>query len=165
MEHSITLLTPIAPYNFSLTASYPTHFAGRYSADYFQNGTLMRLLDLKDRFCLVRASSTGTLDTPCLKVEFTATDLDDAIVAKAHRQAATWLGVSQDLTIFYRKAYGDPLLGPLVQGLKGMHVPQTASVFAAVQSGGISESFPHVSEFHAQGRGILNRISLFIMTS
>ena len=132
MEHVVITLLPTPPYSFDLTAAYATFFRGRYGSDTFEGGILQRLLDLGDRLCLASVRSSDTIDLPSLKVELTSTALDDAAIAKAQGQIAWILGVDQDLTPFYRLAQSDPTLAPLVQSLKGLHIPHTASVYEAL---------------------------------
>ena len=42
------------------------------------------------------------------------------------------LGIDQDLLPFYRMASADARLAAIVAGLRGLHVPHTASVFEAL---------------------------------
>ena len=132
MEHVVITLPPTPPYSFDLTAAYATSFRGRYGSDNFEGGILHRLLDLGDRLCLANVRSSGTIDLPCLKVELTGTALDDATIAKAQGQIAWILGIDQDLTPFYHLAQNDLTLAPLVQALRGLHIPHTASVYEAL---------------------------------
>jgi len=132
MEHVVITLLPTPPYSFDLTAAYATFFRGRYGSDTFEGDTFQRLLDLGDRLCLASVRSSGTIDLPCLKVELTGTALDDAAIAKAQGQIAWILGIDQDLTPFYQLAQNDPTLSPLVQALRGLHIPHTASVYEAL---------------------------------
>ena len=132
MEHVVITLLPTPPYNFDLTAAYATFFRGRHGSDIFEGGIFQRLLDLGDRLCLASVLSSGTIDLPCLKIELTGTALDDASIAKAQGQIAWILGIDQDLTPFYHLAQDDPTLAPLVQSLRGLHIPHTASVYEAL---------------------------------
>ena len=132
MERVIITLSPTPPYNFDLTAAYATYFRGRYGSDTFEGGIFQRLLDLGDCLYLSSVRSLGTIDLPCLKVELTGAALDDTTIAKAQDQIAWILGIDQDLTPFYHLAQNDPTLAPLVQALKGFHIPHTASVYEAL---------------------------------
>lgn len=132
MEHVVITLLPTPPYSFDLTAAYATFFRGRYGSDTYEGYILQRLLDLGDHLYLASVRSSGTIDLPCLKVELTGTALDDAAIAKAQGQIAWILGIDQDLTPFYHLAQNDPTLAPLVQSLRGLHIPHTASVYEAL---------------------------------
>jgi len=76
--------------------------------------------------------STGTLESPRLSAELTSEDLDDAAVIEARSQAAWILGTEDDLSAFYRMALAERHLAPLVHGMRGLHVPHTASVYEAL---------------------------------
>ena len=132
MKRAIITLKPVPPYNFDLTAAYATYFRGRYGSDTFEGGVFQRLLDLGDRLCLVSVRSSGTIDFPALEVELTGNTLDHNAIAKAHNQVAWILGINQDITPFYHLAQGDPTLAPLVQTLRGLHIPHTTSVYEAL---------------------------------
>ena len=132
MERDIVTLHPIPPCNFDLTAAYATSYRGRYAGVTFEGGVFQRLLDLEGHLCLASVHSSGTIDSPFLEVELTSTALDDAIISQAQNQVAWILGTDQDVAPFYRMTRDDMLLGPLVQTLKGLHLPHTASVYEAL---------------------------------
>lgn len=132
MEHAAVTVIPTPPYDFDLTAAYATYFRGQYGAESFQDGVFRRLLRRGDHLCLVSVRSKGTVDEPLLEVEVAGPSLEPGLVAWAAAQVGRVLGVDQELTSFYHLALKNPLLAPLVQGLWGLHVPQTASVFEAL---------------------------------
>ncbi len=132
MERSITTLTPLPPYDFDLTAAYATYFRVHYGAESFQNDVFRRLLDLGDRLCLASVRSLGTVDSPVLEVELRGPSLDETALSGARRQVAFLLGVDQDLLPFCEMARKDPMLSPLARGLRGLHIPQTASMYEAL---------------------------------
>jgi len=129
MDHFATTLTPSAPYDFDLTASYATYFQKRHAADSYIDGVFRRLLEIGGSPCLVELSSLGTIGSPELGLMVKGTDLDDRIISEARRQAIRLLGIDQDPKPFYRMAGEETFLGPLVQRLKGLHIPQTCSVW------------------------------------
>jgi len=122
-------LRPAPPYDFNLTAAAATYFRNRYGVETFENGLYRRLLYVAGSFCLVSVGSAGSLDSPRLEVEITGKSLDESMVSRAAEQAAWILGIEQDLTPFYRLTRGDSILGPLIRGMRGLHVPRTASVY------------------------------------
>lgn len=132
MKSFITTLETSPPYDFDLTASYATYFRGDYGTDSFRNSTFRRLLDIRNRPCLACVRSLGTLDSPLLEMELQGPALDRKVVQEAQQQVGWLLGVDQDVTPFYERAFGDPVLAALVQGLRGLHVPQTVSVYEAL---------------------------------
>jgi DNA-3-methyladenine glycosylase II len=132
MDHYTSALTSPAPYDFDLTASYATYFQKRYAADSYIDGVFSRLLEIGDNPCLMMISSFGTIESPELRLVVKGRDLDDRIISEAKRQATRLLGVDQDLKPFYRMARKETFLDPLVQRLKGLHIPQAASVWEAL---------------------------------
>lgn len=132
MERTITTLTPTSPYDFDLTGAYVTYFRGHYGADWFQAGAFRRLLDLGDCLCLATVRSLGTVDLPSLELELQCTAVNDSVVSEAQSQVARLMGIDQDLALFYRMAYRDTFLAKLARGLRGLHIPQTVSVWEAL---------------------------------
>jgi len=72
------------------------------------------------------------VDSPSLELELQGTTLNDSVVSEAQSQVAWLLGIDQDLAPFYRMAYKDPFLAKFARGLKGLHIPQTVSVWEAL---------------------------------
>ena len=132
MDHYTSALTSPAPYDFDLTASYATYFQKRYAADSYIDGVFSRLLEIGDSPCLIKISSFGTIESPELRLVVKGRDLDDRIISEAQRQATRLLGVDQDPRPFYLMARGEPFLDPLVRRLRGLHIPQAASVWEAL---------------------------------
>ena len=132
MEEVVFTLTPAEPYDFDLTVAYATYFRDDYGADTFHDGIFRRLLENKGRPCLVSVCSVGTIDTPRLEVKLSGSDSEDDTMTNAQRQVAWILGIDQDLLPFYSMAKGDPVLTPLVMGLRGLHIPHTATVYESL---------------------------------
>jgi DNA-3-methyladenine glycosylase II len=132
MDHYTTTLTSPAPYDFDLTASYATYFQKRHAADSYIDGVFSRPLEIGDSLCLIKISSLGSIESPELRLVVKGTDLDDRIISEAKRQATRLLGIDQDPKPFYRMASEETFLGPLVQRLKGLHIPQAGSVWEAL---------------------------------
>lgn len=134
METVIVKLTATPPYDFDLTAAAATHFRGQYGAENFQDGVLQRLLNLGEHLCLASVRSVGTVDVPQLELELKATSLDETIVAEACHQVSWIVGTDQNLTPFYNMALEEPKLALLIQGLWGLHISHTVSVYEALIS-------------------------------
>ena len=131
-EHTISTLTPIPPYDFDLTAAYATYFQGHYGAEWYHDGVFRRLLDLGDRVCLVEMRSLGSVDSPSLEMELKCPSPNDAVVSAVLSQVSRLLGIDQELAPFYQMALKDPALTSIAQGLWGLHIPQTTSVWEAL---------------------------------
>jgi len=132
MDHFTTTLTSSAPYDFDLTASYATYFQKRHAADSYIDGVFCRPLEIGDTLYLIKISSLGSIESPELRLVIEGADLDDGIISEAKRQATRLLGIDQDPKPFYRMASEETFLGPLVQRLKGLHIPQAGSVWEAL---------------------------------
>ena len=131
-EHTITTLTPIPPYDFDLTAAYATYFRGHYGAGWYHDGVFRRPLDLGDRVCLVQIRSPGSVDSPSLEVDLKCAAPNDSVVSAVRSRVARLLGIDQELAPFYQMALKDPALASIAQVLRGLHIPQTASVWEAL---------------------------------
>ena len=132
MKQTIFNLEPIPPYDFNLIAAYATYFRQTYSAEIYQDGVFYRLLDVGNNLCLAGVRSLGTVDSPSLEVEITCTNLDNTDMTKA-QQLITWLlGMDQNLLPFYSMAQNDPILASLITAFRGLHIPQTASIYEAL---------------------------------
>lgn len=129
IERIVISLRPKPPYDFDLTASYASHFRGRYGTESYDDGVFRRLLEIGGSLCLTSVRSVGTLNSPNLEVELLANSLSSDIVDRASQQVAWILGIDEDLNPFYHMAAEDQTLAPIVQALRGLHVPHTASVY------------------------------------
>ena len=69
MDRLTASITPVAPFDFELTAGYHTYFQSRYGTDTMEDGVYRRLLDLGDKLVLASVRSVGTVDAPELKLE------------------------------------------------------------------------------------------------
>jgi DNA-3-methyladenine glycosylase II len=134
MDRSIITVAPTPPYDFDLTAGYATYFRGHYGAESYHGGVFRRLLDCRGHLCLVNVRSLGTVDSPLLQVEIEAAGngLEVDVLSVVEGQVAWILGTDQDLASFYRMTLNDSAVGPLILGLRGLHVPHTASVYEAL---------------------------------
>ena len=132
MDKSTTVITPVAPFDFALTAGYHTYFQGRYGTDSLEGGVYRRLLDLGDKLVLASVRSVGSVDAPRLAVELQAESLGPSEAAAVTEQVAWLLGTGQDLAPFYQLAQQDTTLSAIVERFFGLHLPHTASVFEAM---------------------------------
>lgn len=125
---SITI-TPKPPYDFDLTAAYSTYFCGSYGADTFENGTFRHPMPLCNGSCLASVRSSGSVEFPRLEVVLKGPQLAGVSIEAARQQITRLLGADQDISGFYSALQTDPHLAPVVSALRGLHVPQTATVF------------------------------------
>ena len=125
-------ITPVAPFDFELTAGYLTYFQGRYATDSLVDGVYRRLLDLDGQLVLASVSSLGSLEKPELSAELQGEGLTSDNVEVATDKVAWILGVGQELEPFYASAQGDPAMAAITQRFHGLHMPHTASVFEAL---------------------------------
>jgi 3-methyladenine DNA glycosylase/8-oxoguanine DNA glycosylase len=132
MKKTIIQLTPIPPYDFDLVATYATYFQGRYAADHFQDGVYRRLLDVRGTICLANVCSTGSVGAPSLELTLKGSVLSERVVCEARVQVGRLLGTEQELEPFYRMALKDPVLNPIVKKFRGLHIPQTQSLWEAL---------------------------------
>jgi DNA-3-methyladenine glycosylase II len=132
MDRIARTITPVAPFDFELTAGYLTYFQGRYGTDSLTEGVYKRLLDLDGQLVLASVSSVGSLEAPELVVELRGEGLTSTMVDVATTKVAWILGVGQELEPFYSLAQSDPAMAAITQRFHGLHMPHTASVFEAL---------------------------------
>lgn len=125
-------LTPRPPFSLGLTGGFQAYFQARAGADGFERGVYSRLLLREGRPLLLRVAQRGGAEGPRLVVRVTGPALDPSDGAFALEMARRLLGTGVDLAPFYRMASGDPLLGPLVERLYGLHPPGLPSVYEAL---------------------------------
>ena len=132
MDKLTTVITPVAPFDFALTAGYHTYFQARYGTDSLEGGVYRRLLDLGNKLVLASVQSVGTCDEPRLTVELQGESLDSDEVSAATEQVKWILGTNEELAPFYDIAKQDPTMSAIVDRFWGLHLPHTASVFEAM---------------------------------
>jgi DNA-3-methyladenine glycosylase II len=134
MEITLTrIITPVAPYDFELTAGQPSYSRDQeFKTEDYIDGAYLRLLDLGDKAALARVESAGSVDDPQLAVSLTGDDLTDDDAERAGRQISWLLGCDQDLRPFYDSVAHDPILRDVVEQFYGYHNTRTASVFEAL---------------------------------
>ena len=132
MDKSTTAITPVAPFDFALTAGYHTYFQGRYGTDSLDGGVYRRLLDLDGKLVLGSVRSEGDVDAPQLAVELQAESMLPGEASAAREQVAWLLGTNQDLAPFYQLARQDATMSSIVERFRGLHLPHTATVFESL---------------------------------
>ena len=132
MDRLTATISPVAPFDFELTAGYHTYFQSRYGTDTLEGGVYRRLLDLGDKLVLASVRSAGTTDDPELALELRGPELGPEDVALAKERVSWLLGVDQDLLPFYELGRADKAMAGLVERFYGLHLPHTATVFEAL---------------------------------
>ena len=132
MDKLTTAITPLAPFDFTLTVGYQTYFQGRYGTDSLQDGVYRRLLDLVDKLVLASVRSVGNPNEPGLTVELQGEALGSHEITAATQQVKWLLGTDEDLTPFYDLTRQDSTMSAIVDRFYGLHLPHTASVFEAM---------------------------------
>ena len=125
-----TIVRPVPPYDFELTAGQPNYSRDQqFKTEDYADGAYIRLLDLGDKVALAYVRSTGAVDQPELSCTLTGEDLTDHDAERAAEQIAWLLGCDQDLRPFYDSVAGDPVLADVVNDFYGYHNTRTASVY------------------------------------
>ena len=134
MENTLeTIIRPVAPYDFELTAGQPNYSRDQeYKTEDYVDGAYVRLLDLGDKTALASVRSAGSVEEPELALTVTGADLTDDDVGRAAKQVGWLLGCDQDLRPFYDLAVGDGVLAEVMREFYGYHNTRTASVFEAL---------------------------------
>ncbi|MDW8119131.1 MAG: hypothetical protein RMK40_00540 [Chloroflexota bacterium] len=135
MEHWEGCISPTPPFSLALTAGYQTAFQGQVGADTFQNGVFSRLLVRHTRPLLVRITTLShpeDPDHPSLGIQVVGPTLSPQDTAWAMERAEWILNTSADLKPFYAHIRSDPVLGPALGLLYGLHPPRMPSLFESL---------------------------------
>lgn len=132
MDKRTLTLEPRAPYNFALTMEYLASFQGGTRVDLFEDGRFQRLFELNGKLLLAQVESTGTVERPRLEVTVQGDHLTDEDGAAVARVVEWMVGGDTSLDEFYAVAAQDPVVGPVVERLYGLHPSRTATVFEAL---------------------------------
>ena len=128
-----THITPLAPYNFALTAGQPNYSRDQpFKTEDYVDGAYIRLLDLGDKTALATLRDVGSVDAPRLAVELTGHNLTPADAQRAADRLTWILAGDQDLRPFYAAVAGDPALSGVVQEFYGYRATRAPSVFEAL---------------------------------
>ena len=129
MDRVVLNLFPRPPYSFELTAGSATFFRKRYGADIFEDGIFLGPIDIAQGLCLTQVRSVGTTDSPKLEATVIGKHLSRSSIEQVMQKLSWMLGIDQELRPFYQFALSHPMLKAIIDGLWGMHIPRTASVY------------------------------------
>lgn len=132
MDKSTTVVKPLAPFDFELTAGYHTYFQGRYGTDSIEGGVFRRLLDLDGKLVLASVRSVGSVEDPELTVELRGDRLTSEDAAAAAWRVGWLLGANQDLSGFYEHCGDQQGMADIIRRFHGLHLPHTPTVFEAL---------------------------------
>ena len=127
-------ISPKAPFDFELTLLYLNLFEQIGGPDsLFKHSKYWRAVEVDGKGILVSVQSNGTVESPNLVV--TVEDVEgqkspsEDQTQKVVDLVKRLLGVDQDLTLFYKTSQKDKVMADLVQRFRGLHLPQTSTVF------------------------------------
>jgi len=125
----------LLPFNFNLFIGLYSSYKFKELVDVVNEGKYYRVIYLRNGLpVLLIISTSGSVDSPSLNVQIysesklTRKDLDYI------RQKIEWmLGLNDELNEFYKRISDfDPVLSQIIQKLRGLRAPATATVFEAV---------------------------------
>ena len=130
-----TILRPVPPFSFELTAGYQTYFRGEAGADVFDGSTYRRVLDIDGKWILASVTSNGSIEDPELVLRIKGDELTQGDLQKVMEKIAWMLGFDVDLKPFYAVAAKDSILSRLVSRFYGMKPTRVSSIFEALVMG------------------------------
>ena len=152
MDTAQLVIRPVPPFDFPLTAGYLNHFQGRPGNNPVPQEGFRRLLDLDGSLVLATVKEEGDVDSPELVVDLKADSLTPELVDLSGEQLERMLGASQDLSPFYGMARKDPVMSELTRKFRGLHSPQTGSVFEALVLGIVGQQIAASVARNIRGR-------------
>ena len=142
------ILKPNRPYNFDLTLDLLERYT-HPALDVVYKGSYWRLLHSRGGLSLVRVESTGSIDSPSLKLSLAMStcepDKEDLT-----RQISHVLGIDDKVRKFYKMAKGDKNLWGIVKPLVGLRWLKMPTVFEALMYTIIEQQITWVKAQEAQ---------------
>jgi DNA-3-methyladenine glycosylase II len=146
-------LDPTPPFRLDLTV-WTLRRRPDNLVDWWDGQTYRRVLALEDKAVELATTQVGTADAPSLRVTLSgaciAPEMEEA--ARAFLERA--LGLSVDLSLFYRFAASDMKLGPLARRFRGVKPPRFPSIFEALVNGIACQQITLTQGIH-----LLNRLA------
>ncbi|MGZ4912994.1 MAG: DNA-3-methyladenine glycosylase family protein [Halobacteriota archaeon] len=129
--HLIQTIDPTPPFDFVLSSHVFTD--GDPHITHFDGGTYRRVLRVGPTLLLARIASTGSVETPRLRVTLTSDrSLTDYEVTTARSIIRSLLNADLNVSPFYTAISDDPVLSMLARKLRGLKNPVTETVFEAL---------------------------------
>ncbi|MBI4312594.1 MAG: DNA-3-methyladenine glycosylase 2 family protein [Chloroflexi bacterium] len=127
-----TTLRPTPPFDLDLTANHQTYYQTEFGADHYLNGVYSRALFLEDRPVLALARTLGNMTSPLVSVEVAGDGASPRLAELAAGEVSRMLTMNLALQPFYDSVRDDPFLGEATTRMRGLHPPQTGSVYEAL---------------------------------
>ncbi|MGZ5502843.1 MAG: DNA-3-methyladenine glycosylase family protein [Halobacteriota archaeon] len=125
------VINPTPPFDFALSSHIFTDGDPRIAQYY--DGAYRKVLRTGDKLMLATVTSTGSVETPQLRVTFTSDrSLTNRDVAAARAVISSVFNVRLDVAEFYLAIHDDPVMIGLARQLRGLKNPETATVFEAL---------------------------------
>jgi len=131
VENVVFQLKPVPPFRLDLTV-WALRRRPHNLVDRWDGQTYRRVLLVNDRPVEVAVTQIGPPEAPLLRVEADNCPPQLECVAILTTLLVKLLGLSADLSPFYRLAAADDRLGPIVQRFRGFKPPRFPSVFEAL---------------------------------
>ena len=113
-------------FDFNKTCEFASFYRGKYATDIYDNQVYKRLIDTPSGPILASAAATGTSS---LEITIEGQNSDISAENFACSQLLRIIGADQNPSDFYELAASDDILKPLVNLFKGLHIPQTLTVY------------------------------------
>jgi DNA-3-methyladenine glycosylase II len=123
-------LTPRAPFDFGQTLGFLRRFTPTAGEQRLTDDRLTQAIALGGRAVVFSVRSVGTVEQPQLAYTLTsAAPLSEAEHAALRDRISFTLSLDDDLSAFYQRAQGDPVMQPVVARLYGLHQPKFLTPF------------------------------------
>ena len=113
-------------FDLNKTCEFASFYRGKYATDIYDNQVYKRLIDTPSGPILASAAATGTSS---LEITIKSQNSDISAENFACSQLLRIIGADQNPSDFYEFAASDDILKPLVNLFKGLHIPQTLTVY------------------------------------
>ena len=113
-------------FDLNKTCEFASFYRGKYATDIYDNQVYKRLIDTPSGPILASAAATGTSS---LEITIKSQNSDISAENFACSQLLRIIGADQNPSDFYEFAASDDILKPLVSLFKGLHIPQTLTVY------------------------------------
>lgn len=127
-------LEPVSPFRLDLTAwvlrRRPDNIVDRWDGKHYR-----RVVVIGEHATEIAAKQNGTADAPRVHITLTCDTLPSNAKSSATTALERLLGLSADLTDFYRFASQDRRLMPLMQHFKGLKPPRFLTTYEALVNG------------------------------
>ncbi len=126
-----TTIRPIPPFDFELSAL--VFRDGDRQIRKYEDGKYWQVLRINDELIRLCVKTAGTVDEPCLSIEFACNcSLTRKEKGKATERARVLFNSDLDLNRFYEDIRQDPILATIARNLRGLRSPTTSTVFEAL---------------------------------